>query len=149
MVKIRDKAKFSKKITEEIINKYAEMVGDFNPLHIDEGYAKKTIFKGRIVHGMLTASLISTVLGTKLPGPGSIYLSQTIKFLKPARIGDTITAIVEVTNIKAVLDGVVVRAVSGLIEIYTGAGVVPVTGYCEAVAVKGYVVCAVEPYAAA
>lgn len=75
------------------------MTGDLNPLHLDEMLAKKSIFKGRVAHGLLIASLISTVLGTKLPGPGTIYLSQNIKFNKPVRIGDVITATVEIKEI--------------------------------------------------
>ena len=73
------------------------MTGDKNPVHLDDAYARTTRFGGRIAHGMLTAGLISAVLGTKLPGPGAIYLNQTLKFTAPVRIGDTITATAEVT----------------------------------------------------
>ncbi|MFC2018148.1 MaoC family dehydratase, partial [Chloroflexota bacterium] len=73
--------------------------GDLNPAHIDQVWAEKTMFKGRIAHGMLSAGLISAVLGMYLPGPGAIYLSQELKFLAPVRIGDTITARAEVIEI--------------------------------------------------
>jgi len=76
-------------------------VGDFNPIHVDEEYAAASRFGARIAHGMLTGGLISAVLGNQLPGPGSIYLSQQINFLAPVYIGDTITAVVEVTAWRA------------------------------------------------
>jgi 3-hydroxybutyryl-CoA dehydratase len=90
-------ATISKEITEEDIDLFARITGDYNPVHIDSDFANRTRFKGRIAHGMLTAGLISAVLGTKLPGPGSIYLGQTLKFLRPVRIGDQITTEVCVT----------------------------------------------------
>jgi len=93
---IGEKAAFSRTITEADIIAYAGFSGDFNPLHVDEEYAKTTRFGGRIAHGLLTSGLISNVLGMKLPGPGAIYLSQTLKFTAPVRIGDTITATAEV-----------------------------------------------------
>ncbi len=83
-------------VTEEDINAFGSLSGDFNPLHFDEEWAKKTIFGGRIAHGLLTASFVSTAIGMKLPGPGTIYLSQQMRFLRPVRIGDTITTRVEV-----------------------------------------------------
>ena len=73
--KIGDKSVFSKTITESDIFAFAGISGDFNPLHVDEAFASKSMFEGRIAHGMLTAGFISTVLGNKLPGPGTIYLS--------------------------------------------------------------------------
>jgi len=97
---VGDTASFSKTITESDVSSYAGITGDFNPVHIDEEYAKKSFFKDRIVHGMLSAGLISAVLGTKLPGPGAIYLSQDLKFRKPVKINDTITAKVEITERK-------------------------------------------------
>jgi len=75
------------------------VTGDFNPVHLDQGYADKTIFKGRIAHGLLSVGIISTILGNILPGHGTIYLSQEVKFLAPVRIGDTITAKVEVMEL--------------------------------------------------
>ncbi|HZS45544.1 MAG TPA: MaoC family dehydratase [Blastocatellia bacterium] len=95
---IGQKASFSKTITEADVVAFAGVSGDFNPLHIVEDYAKTTMFGQRIAHGMLTASLISTVLGMILPGPGCVYLSQSVKFVKPVHIGDTLTATVEVTE---------------------------------------------------
>lgn len=92
-------AELSKTISEADIVLFAGVTGDFNPAHMDEQWASRSIFKGRIAHGMLTAGLISAVLGTKLPGPGTIYLSQELRFLAPVRIGDTITARVEVAEI--------------------------------------------------
>ncbi|MFW5790128.1 MAG: MaoC family dehydratase [Bacillota bacterium] len=97
---VGDTASFSKTITESDVSNYAGITGDFNPVHIDQEYAKNSFFKDRIVHGMLSAGLISAVLGTKLPGPGAIYLSQDLKFRKPVKINDTITAKVEVTEKK-------------------------------------------------
>lgn len=98
-LKIGDKDYFEKTITETDVYLYAGITGDFNPAHINQVASEKTIFKGRIAHGMLTAGLISAVLGTKLPGPGTIYLGQELKFTKPVRIGDTIKAEVEVVEI--------------------------------------------------
>jgi 3-hydroxybutyryl-CoA dehydratase len=85
-------AVFSKTVTEADIVLYAGITGDTNPVHLDEEFAKATMFKGRIAHGMLTASFISAVFGTKLPGPGCIYMSQALKFKAPVRIGDTVLA---------------------------------------------------------
>ena len=92
-------ASFTKTITETDVYNYAGVTGDFNPAHINESFAKNTMFKGRIAHGMLAAGLISTVLGTKLPGPGCIYVSQDLKFTAPVRFGDTITARAEVEKV--------------------------------------------------
>ncbi len=87
-------ARFSKTITDADIVLFSGVSGDTNPVHLDQVYAEGTMFKGRIAHGMLSASLLSTVFGTKLPGPGCIYLSQTLKFKAPVRIGDTVVATV-------------------------------------------------------
>ncbi len=83
---------FSKTITEADLLMFAGVSGDTNPIHLDQDFASRTMFEGRIAHGMLTASLVSTVLGTKLPGPGAIYVTQNLKFLAPVRIGDTVIA---------------------------------------------------------
>ena len=80
---------------------FAQLTGDRNPIHLSEHFAAKTPFKGRIAHGLYTASLISAVIGTRLPGPGAIYVSQTLKFLAPVKIGDTVEAIVEVAELIA------------------------------------------------
>jgi 3-hydroxybutyryl-CoA dehydratase len=98
-IKIGDSAQISKTITEGDIELFARVTGDFNPLHLDHAYAEKTMFKGRIAHGLLSVGLVSAVLGNILPGHGTIYLSQEVKFLAPVRIGDTITARVEVIEL--------------------------------------------------
>jgi 3-hydroxybutyryl-CoA dehydratase len=97
-IKIGQTAEYERTITEDDIEKFAEVSGDYNPVHMDEEYAKQTMFKGRIAHGMLSASFISTVIASKLPGPGSIYLKQDLVFRKPVRIGDKITAKVEIVS---------------------------------------------------
>lgn len=99
-LKVRETAEFAKTISETDIYLYAGITGDFNPAHINEEYAKNTFFKTRIAHGMIAAGLISTLLGTKLPGPGTIYLQQSLNFLAPVRIGDTITARVEIIEME-------------------------------------------------
>jgi 3-hydroxybutyryl-CoA dehydratase len=86
-------------VTEADINAFAAVSGDANPLHMDEAYAATTQFKGRIAHGMLGASYLSALLGNDLPGPGLVYLSQTLRFRRPIRIGDVVTARVRVTSI--------------------------------------------------
>ncbi len=98
-LKVGDSAQISKMITESDINDFARVTGDFNPVHLDQAYAEKTIFKGRIAHGLLSVGLLSSLLGNILPGQGTIYLSQEVKFLAPVRIGDTITARVEVIEL--------------------------------------------------
>jgi len=91
-IKIGDSAEYAKTITEADILMFAAVSGDDNPVHINQEYAETTPFQTRIAHGMLTASLISTVVGTKLPGNGTIYLSQSTRFKAPVRIGQTVTA---------------------------------------------------------
>jgi 3-hydroxybutyryl-CoA dehydratase len=92
-------ASYAKTVTEADVILFAGVSGDSNPVHIDHEFAKDTVFKGRIAHGMLTASFISTVLGTRLPGPGCIYVSQNLKFRAPVRIGDTVRTRVVVTAV--------------------------------------------------
>lgn len=98
LIRVGDTASFSKTVTETDVVLYAGISGDFNPVHVDAQAAKSSLFGQRIAHGMLSAGFISNVLGTQLPGPGSIYLGQELKFLKPVYIGDTVTAIVTVTE---------------------------------------------------
>lgn len=98
-LRVGEKAEFSKTLSETDVYLYAGVTGDLNPAHINEEYAKKTFFKTRIVHGMLLAGLISGVLGNRLPGPGTVYIRQEMTFLAPVRIGDTITASVEILEI--------------------------------------------------
>ncbi|MBY6136298.1 MaoC family dehydratase [Leisingera sp. XS_AS12] len=88
-----------KTITDEDIEKFAQVSTDRNPVHLDDAYAQDTIFEGRIAHGMLTAGLISAVIGEQLPGHGTIYMSQSLRFLAPVRPGDMVLAEVEVTDI--------------------------------------------------
>lgn len=92
-------ASLSKTVNEADVAGFAEITGDFNPVHVDEDYARGTIFKGRIAHGMLTAGVLSAVLGTELPGPGAIYMSQNMKFRAPVMLGDTIVASVVIEEI--------------------------------------------------
>lgn len=97
-INIGDEASISKVITDKDIVKFSEVSLDKNPLHLDEEFAEKTIFGKRIAHGFLGASLISAVLGTKLPGINTIYMSQSLKFLAPVFIGDELTATVKVSE---------------------------------------------------
>ena len=92
-------AMFGKTVTEADIAAFAGVSGDTNPIHLHEGFAKTTRFGQRIAHGMLSGSFISTVIGTKLPGPGAIYVSQTMNFMAPVLIGETITAVATITEI--------------------------------------------------
>ncbi|WP_322096685.1 MaoC family dehydratase [Pelagibius sp.] len=92
---------YSKTVKSSDVVGFAEITGDRNPVHLSEHFAAKTPFKGRIAHGLYTASLISAVIGTRLPGPGAIYVSQTLKFLAPVKIGDTVDATVEVVELNA------------------------------------------------
>ena len=94
-------AEIAKTVTESDIALFAGVTGDFNPVHVDAVAAEKTRFGGRIAHGILSAGFISAVIAMRLPGAGSIYLSQSLRFTKPVRIGDTVTARVEVLEVVA------------------------------------------------
>lgn len=96
---IGQSAFYERTVSADDIEKFGEVSGDFNPLHFDDEYAKGTIFRGRIAHGMLSLSYLSTVLGTKLPGAGSIFMSATTRFKAPVRIGDTVKAVCTVREI--------------------------------------------------
>jgi 3-hydroxybutyryl-CoA dehydratase len=98
-IQIGMEASYTRTVQEADILAFAQVSGDVNPVHLDEAYAAASPFKGRIAHGILTASYISTVFGTKLPGPGCVYVSQTLKFRAPVRIGDEVTAKVVVTGL--------------------------------------------------
>lgn len=98
-LKVGDVAEFAKTVSESDIYLYAGITGDFNPAHVNADYAAGTFFKKRIAHGMLSAGFISAVIGTRLPGTGTIYVGQQLKFLAPVYAGDTITARVEVAEI--------------------------------------------------
>jgi 3-hydroxybutyryl-CoA dehydratase len=95
-IQIGQTASVTKTISEYDVYAYAGVIGDFNPAHVNAPYAESTFFKGRIAHGMLTASFVSTILGMHLPGPGTILISNLANFLAPVRIGDTITTACEV-----------------------------------------------------
>ncbi len=97
-ISIGDEACFSKTISETDVYLYAGITGDFNPVHVNRVFAAGSFFKAPVAHGLLSAGLISALLGTKLPGPGAIYLSQTLKFLLPVKVNDTITAKVKVVE---------------------------------------------------
>jgi 3-hydroxybutyryl-CoA dehydratase len=92
-------ASFGKTVTDADIVMFAGISGDTNPVHLDQTFAEQTPFKARIAHGMLSAGFISAVLGTKLPGPGAIYMSQNLRFKAPVKIGDTVTATCTVTEV--------------------------------------------------
>lgn len=98
-LEVGQSAELERTVTEAHINLFAEASGDFNPLHVDEAFARTTMFRGRIAHGLLPASYVSAVVGTMLPGPGALYLAQTLTFSKPTRIGDVCTARVTVREI--------------------------------------------------
>lgn len=95
-IEIGETASVTKMISEADIVNFAGIIGDFNPIHVNPEYAKHTMFGERIAHGMLTASFISTLVGCCLPGINALYLSQEVKFVKPVKVGDTITAEAEV-----------------------------------------------------
>lgn len=97
-LKIGDKTEFSKQITEQDVILFARVSGDDNPVHLDEEYAKGTMFKQRIAHGFLVGSLISAAIAKNLPGNGTIYLGQNLKFTAPVYLNDTVTAYLEVTE---------------------------------------------------
>jgi len=92
-------ASYTHTVSADDIDTFAALTGDRNPLHLDQDFAAGTMFKGRIAHGMLTAAYISVIFGTKLPGPGAIYLSQSLNFRAPVRIGDEVTATVRVVEL--------------------------------------------------
>lgn len=110
-MKVGDSASFTKTVSEHDVYTYAGVSGDFNPAHVNEVEAQKGMFGKRIAHGMLSAGFISTVLGTQLPGPGTIYMGQELRFTKPVFFGDTITATITVAELipeknRAILDTV-------------------------------------------
>ena len=98
-LKIGTTDEFSKTISEADIQTFADVSGDENPVHLNPEYAKATVFKGCIAHGILTASFVSTVIGTRMPGPGCIYVAQNLKFKAPVRAGDTVKAVCTVTEL--------------------------------------------------
>lgn len=128
-MKVGDNASFTKTVSETDIYLYAGISGDFNPAHINQTEAESGMFGKRIAHGMLSAGFISAVLGTRLPGPGTIYMSQELRFTKPVFIGDTITATVTVSELipeknRAILETVCTNQ-SGDVVIKGSATVMP------------------------
>lgn len=95
-------AELTRTLSDADVMSFAQLTGDFNPVHVDDAAAAASAFGARIVHGMLTASLLSTLLAMQLPGPGAVYLNQTLSFLRPVKIGDTVIARVEITAIDVV-----------------------------------------------
>lgn len=95
-------AAMERQVHEHDITAFADVTGDANPVHLDEAYARTTFFKSRIAHGMLSAGYISAVIGTRMPGPGAIYMSQTLRFLAPVRIGDAVRTVVRVQALDSV-----------------------------------------------
>ena len=106
-----EKADLSKTISESDIYLYALITGDFNPSHVNRVYAEKTYFKSRVAHGLLSAGFISAVIGTILPGPGTIYLKQELGFIAPVYIGDTITAFVEVLEVNVAKNRILMKTI--------------------------------------
>lgn len=98
-VQVGMEASMTRQVTDADIQVFADLSGDYNPVHLDDEYAAASPFKQRIAHGMLSATFLSTLLGTKLPGEGSIYTSQTLKFVRPVYVDDTVTAKVSVTKV--------------------------------------------------
>jgi len=127
-------ASYTKTITNKDVLLFAEVSGDDNPVHVNEEYALTTMFKGRIVHGALVASLFSKVLGTDLPGNGTIYLGQESRFMKPVRLNETITATVPVVEILVEKNRVKLETIAR-----NSAGEIVVTGFATVLAPKAEV----------
>jgi 3-hydroxybutyryl-CoA dehydratase len=98
-VAVGDRAETTRRVTEEVLEHFAEATGDRNPIHFDEDYAATTRFGGRIAHGLLVGGIISSLLANELPGPGTVYLGQELSFRAPVRIGDEVRCEVEVTEV--------------------------------------------------
>jgi 3-hydroxybutyryl-CoA dehydratase len=98
-VAVGDRAETTRRVTEEVLEHFAEATGDRNPIHFDEDYAARTRFGGRIAHGLLVGGIISSLLANELPGPGTVYLGQELSFRAPVRIGDEVRCEVEVTEV--------------------------------------------------
>lgn len=111
-LKVGDSASLTKKMTEAEVKLYATLSGDTNPVHLDEAYAQTTIFKTRVVHGMFVSSLFSALLGNHLPGNGTIYLGQELRFTKPVFLNDTVTATVTISELVAEKNRAVLETVA-------------------------------------
>ncbi|MGH7300564.1 MAG: MaoC family dehydratase [Candidatus Rokuibacteriota bacterium] len=126
-IAVGDSAQITRRVTDGDIAEFVDAVGDYNPVHADREYAAATVFKEPIAPGIWTAGLISAVIGTRLPGPGAIYLSQDLKFLKPVKAGDSISARVEVIGVDREKNRVRLRTVCAnqrAEEVLTGEAVV-------------------------
>jgi 3-hydroxybutyryl-CoA dehydratase len=130
-LKLGQSSSFTKQITSKDVVLFAEVSGDDNPVHMDEAFAQTTMFKGRIVHGALVASLFSKILGTQLPGMGTIYLGQESRFMKPVRIDETITATVTIIEIIAEKNRVILETIAR-----NSAGEIVVSGKATVMAPK-------------
>jgi len=129
MYNIGDTASLKKVFTEADVRAFSELSMDTNPVHLDEEYAKTTIFGQQIVHGFLYASLISAVIATKLPGPGSVYMSQSLRFTKPVFFGDEVEAIVTVMGFDEAKGNLQLETVcikNGSIQVVTGEALIKV-----------------------
>ena len=134
-ISVGDKAYFAKTISESDIVQYSGITGDVNPIAVDATFASKTRYKKRIAHGMLIASFFSNIVGTKLPGPGSIHVSYKVRFEKPVFIGDTVETKVEVTSVNEkenTIDVVVESINQDGVVVLSGSGVIspPLPAYC-------------------
>ncbi len=109
-LEVGQRASFTKTITDADLGHFVAITGDVNPLHVDETFASQTFFGERIAHGMLSASLFSTLVGMHLPGIGAIYRSQTLEFLRAVRVGDTLTAWFEITAVDAAAERIEIDA---------------------------------------
>jgi 3-hydroxybutyryl-CoA dehydratase len=135
-IKVGDKAYFAKTISESDIVQYSGITGDVNPIAVDATFASKTRYKKRVAHGMLIASFFSNIIGTKLPGPGSIHVSYKVKFTKPVFIGDTVETKVEIVAVDKnnnTVDVLVESINQEGVVVLTGSGVVspPLAAYCN------------------
>lgn len=133
-VQLGQSASYTKTITDNDVQLFAEVSGDDNPVHLDEAYAQTTMFKGRIVHGALVASLFSKILGTQLPGYGTIYLGQESRFMKPVKLNETITATVTIVEIITEKNRLRLETIAR-----NSAGEVVVTGFATVLAPKAEV----------
>jgi len=139
-IEIGDKRQYAKTLTREDVVLFAKTSGDINPVHLDEAYAKTTEFGECIGHGMWSGALISAAIATTLPGPGSIYRSQSIKFLKPVKIGDTLTVLLEVLEKKDRI-----RLVTIDCQVLNQQGVKVATGTAEVIAPDRFISVSVSP----
>jgi len=130
-LKCGQSSSYTKQITNKDVLLFAEVSGDDNPVHVNEAFAQTTMFKGRIVHGALVASLFSKILGTQLPGMGTIYLGQESRFMKPVRIDETITATVTIIEIIAEKNRVILETIAR-----NSAGEIVVSGKATVLAPK-------------